>query len=244
MNAGSIGNSASPYTEDTLLPLSALQHLLYCQRQWALIHIERVWRENRWTAEGRRLHKNAHEGGPKTRDGERITRGLEVRSLAHGLFGVCDIVLWRAPEDGDRSISLTAAWRRADQEQRRLWTITPVEYKRGRPKKDDCDRAQLCGQALCLEEMLGVSIPSGQIFYGEKRRRFDVPFDDRLRGVTMEAAARLHELVRLGQTPPPVFNKRKCDRCSLYEQCLPKLPGRRQPASGWLEGRITTPLEE
>ena len=244
MNAGLTGNNPPIYAESDLIPLSALQHLLYCERQWALIHLERVWRENRLTAEGRRLHKNAHEGGPKSRDGERVTRGLEVRSFTHGLFGVCDIVLWKPPVDMPRSLSLPEAWRRADPDERKRWTVTPVEYKRGRPKKDDCDRAQLCGQALCLEEMLDVSIPAGQIFYGQTRRRVDVEFDDRLRSVTQAAAARLHELTRLRQTPRPIFNKRKCDRCSLRADCLPELPGRRRSASDWLERQLLMSKEE
>ncbi|MBA3315175.1 MAG: Dna2/Cas4 domain-containing protein [Planctomycetaceae bacterium] len=143
------------HPESDLLPLSALQHLAYCERQCALIHLERVWRENKLTAEGQRLHKNAHEGGPKTRDGERTTRGLEVKSLTLGLAGVCDVVLWQPPDDVAKSLSLPAAWRRASAEERRRWNIMPVEYKRGRPKTGDCDRVQLCGQALCLMRITG-----------------------------------------------------------------------------------------
>lgn len=211
------------YSEDDLLPVSALQHLLFCERQCALIHIERVWVENRFTAEGQVLHRQAHDGKPQTRDGVRITRGLPLSSLALGLIGQADVIEWRPPPDtsdhqADRSL---AAWLR----ERVVdgldgWTITPVEYKRGRPKQNDCDRVQLCAQALCLEEMLSVKISSGQLFYGEKRRRVDVSFDEPLRTTTRQAAARLHEMIGSGRTPLAVREK-KCDTCSLLPVCLP-----------------------
>ena len=224
-----------PYSEADLLPLSALQHLLYCERQCALIHIERVWVENRYTAEGQRLHKHAHEAGASSRGQQRTTRGLEVRSFSLGMFGRCDLVRLTAP-DG-RTESVTTAWRKADLPSRQDWTVTPVEYKRGRPKKNACDRVQLCGQAICLEEMLGVAIPSGQIFYGQTRQCVDVPFDDALRDQTAAAAARLHELFRGGVTPPAVYSKGKCGRCSLFEQCLPTLRHRGNVA-GWFERQL------
>ncbi len=216
------------WSEDELLPISALQHLLFCERQCALIHIERAWVDNLFTAEGQILHRKAHDGKPQTRDGVRITRGLPLRSFASGLVGQADVIEWRPPPDtsdrqADRSL---AGWLR----QRTTtgldgWTITPVEYKRGRPKRNDCDRVQLCAQALCLEEMLDVEIGSGQLFYGQKRRRVDVVLDARLREVTRQAAVRLHQLVRAGITPPAVREK-KCDTCSLLPVCLPDAMGR------------------
>lgn len=232
------------HSESDFLPLSALQHFVYCERQCALIHLERAWRENRLTAEGRRLHKNAHEGGPKTRNGERTTRGLEVRSLTLGLVGICDIVLWKPPDDLLPGLSLPEAWRQASPDDRQRWQITPVEYKRGKPKKSDCDRVQLCGQALCLEEMLGVSIPAGQLFYGKTRRRTDVPFDDSLRLRTRQAAERMRAMLASRVTPPALYDKAKCDRCSLMPDCLPKLSNRRHPASTWLERQLTMVEED
>ena len=212
-----------PYPESDLLPLSALQHLLFCERQCALIHLEQVWVENRFTAEGRILHRRAHEGKAQTRDGVRITRGLPLASLRLGLVGQADVIEWRPPpgvpdRQADRSL---AAWLR---ERTRAglagWTVTPIEYKRGRPKTNDCDRVQLCAQALCLEEMLDVEIAVGQLFYGTKKRRFDVNFDESLRAITKQAAARLHELIGSGRTPHAVREK-KCDTCSLLPVCLP-----------------------
>jgi len=128
-----------PYAEDDLLPLSGLQHLVFCERQWALIHIEQMWSENRLTAEGRALHDRAHDAGSESRPGLRIARGLRLRSLRLGLSGQADVVEFRAAPSG---VSLPA--------ENGLWQPFPVEYKRGRPKPDHCDHVQLCAQALCL----------------------------------------------------------------------------------------------
>lgn len=115
-----------------------------------------------------------------------------------------------------------ARWRVAASSRKTTWLPFPVEHKRGKPKPDDCDRVQLCAQALCLEEMLGMEVPSGAIFYGRTRRRLDVEFDGHLRDQTEKAAARLHQMVELGATPPPVYTK-KCLNCSLNDRCLPRV---------------------
>lgn len=188
------------YPECDLLPISALQHLLFCRRQCALIHVERVWAENRWTAEGRVLHQRAHAPTVERRPGVRTTRGMQLRSLELGLFGQADIIEFHG--DG------TSA------------QVVPIEYKRGQQKKGDEDRVQLCAQAICLEEMLGVRIPAGQIFYGTTRKRVDVPFDPRLRHLVRTSAAELHQMLRTGTTPP-ARREKKCDRCSLLHLCLP-----------------------
>jgi CRISPR-associated exonuclease Cas4 len=209
------------YAESDLLPLSALQHLLFCERQCALIHLERLWGENRFTAEGRVLHRKAHDGKPETRDGERITRGLPLRSFQLGLSGVADIVLWRPPPNASPGRKTLAEFIRSRPPGGLAgWEITPVEYKRGRPKANDCDRVQLAAQAMCLEEMLGVEISVGQLFYGLNRRRTDVQLDQPLRHAVRAAALRLHELMASGRTPPAVREK-KCDTCSLLNVCLP-----------------------
>lgn len=204
------------FPESDLLPISALQHLIYCERQAALIHNERLWAENRHTAEGRLLHDKAHQGRGETRDGVRLVRAVPVRSLRLGLFGVCDVVEFEPPRPSPEGSYLR---------------VTPIEYKRGRPKSHEADRAQLCAQALCLEEMLGVSIPSGQLFYGKTRRRRDVGFDDTLRRHTEQATARLRELIVSGVTPPAVYEKKKCDRCSLISLCMPGAMKPRRTAS-------------
>lgn len=230
------------YPEDDLLPISALQHLLFCERQCALIHVEQVWAENRFTAEGRHLHRKAHDAPPETRDGVRITRGLPLHSFRLGLSGQADVVEWEPPGSfRDSSRSLPQILREAAPEELRTWRVTPIEYKRGQPKKNDCDRVQLCAQALCLEEMLGVSLSSGLLFYGQKRRRFEVEFGESLRGTTETAAARLHELIAAGRTPP-ARREKKCDTCSLFDLCLPDLADGRRSARRFVDRSLAAVL--
>ena len=189
------------YSEDDLLPLSALQHLLYCDRQCALIHIEQVWGENRFTAEGRLAHDHVHSAGHEIRGDVHIARNLSLRSLRLGLIGKADVVEFHGA------------------------TPYPIEHKRGHSKTNRCDEVQVCAQALCLEEMLGKPVPEGALFYGEPRRRTPVVFDPALRTETEDAAARLHRLLETGLTPPAVYDKAKCERCSLLDQCKPKAAG-------------------
>lgn len=191
------------FPEDDLLPISALQHLLYCDRQCALIHVERLWAENSLTIQGRHLHERADRGRGESRPKGRITRSLVVRSMRLGLWGKADVVEFRPDSAGGASVPF------------------PVEYKRGRPKAHDADRVQLCAQALCLEEMLETNVPAGALFYGKTRRRLEVAFDESLRRITEDAAQRLHELLDSGTTPPAVYAREKCDRCSLKNLCLP-----------------------
>jgi len=197
------------FAEDSLLPLSGLQHLAFCERQWALIHIEQQWNENRWTAEGRLLHQNADEGPDETRGGVRIVRGLAIRSLRLGLSGKADVVEFPIQPPGPP---------------------LPVEYKRGRPKSEHWDEIQLCAQALCLEEMLSTAIAGGALYYGEPRRRLDVPFDASLRQETEDLARRMHHLYDEQRTPAPRLTPR-CKKCSLHQICEPEMLERRGSAS-------------
>ena len=189
------------HDESSLLPISALQHLLFCERQCALIHIEQLWSDNVFTAEGNLLHERTHEGPDESRPGVRITRALPVRSLDLGLSGQCDVVEFHLGSAGAspalESASLSSC------------TITLVEYKRGKPKAHAADEVQLCAQALCLEEMLGRPIASGALFYGKRRRQTPVKFDETLRGLTRESARRLHSLFASRVTPSAV---RVCSR--------------------------------
>jgi len=193
------------YTEDDLLPLSGLQHLAFCERQCALIHIEQAWAENLYTAEGRVLHERVDQADQVSRGDARVEYSMPLRSLRLGLIGKADVVEFHRIRDstGDR------------------WRPFPVEYKRGRPKKANVDKVQLCAQALCLEEMLGVEVPSGALFYGKTRHREDVDFDAELRPETEETAKRFHALIEAGVTPKSVYGK-QCDTCSLKDLCLPK----------------------
>jgi CRISPR-associated exonuclease Cas4 len=199
------------FPESSFLPLSALQHLAFCERQCCLIHIEQAWEENRLTAEGRLMHERVHGQETESRGGVLIVRGLKLRSLELGLTGVADVVEYHRVESG--GVALAG--------KKGLWQPFPVEYKRGKPKKDSCDEVQLCGQAMCLEEMLGCRIEAGALFYGASHKRHEVAFNQSLRDETKALAGRLHELIAQGKTPPAVFGK-KCERCSLVEICLPE----------------------
>lgn len=131
---------------------------------------------------------------------------MPVRSLELGLVGRCDVVGFRLLKG--------------------RWQPYPVEYKRGRPKKDNSDRVQLCAQALCLEEMLSVEVPAGALYYGKKKRRSEIVFDHSLRTITRETSKNLHELTNGRKTPPPQYSHR-CKSCSFVELCLPETAGRR-----------------
>ena len=202
------------YSEADFIPLSALQHYLYCPRQCALIHLEQVWTENAHTAEGRLLHEKADSGKTETRGDVKTVTGLLLRSTKLGLSGKADVVEFHCKEGA--------------------WLPYPVEYKRGRPKKHDADRAQLCAQAMCLEEMLGLPVLEGALFYGKTRRRQAVTFAAELREQVRQTALDVHEMLRRGTTPLPVVDER-CAACSLSEDCLPETIDKRQSASRYLE---------
>ncbi len=202
------------YSEDDLLPVSALQHLMFCPRQCALIHIERVWRENIFTAQGRVMHERVHGETAERRRDVRVEYGMSIRSLRLGLIGKADVIEFHRADNG-------------------TWRPFPVEYKRGRKKPDNRDNVQLCAQAMCVEEMLEVAVPRGAIYYGKERHRTDVLFDGALRAETTAAALRLHRLIRSGRTPPPVYED-KCDSCSLFDVCLPKTIGKNRSVKAYL----------
>jgi CRISPR-associated exonuclease Cas4 len=219
-----VNDGRAGFAEDELLPLSALQHLLFCERQCALIHVEQLWAENRLTVEGRHLHEKVDGGTRETRGDVRISRGVPLRSLRLGLIGKADAVEFhRDAADGDAA----------------RWVPFPVEYKRGRPKRDRSDEVQLCAQALCLEEMLGGAVTRGALFYGTTRRRLEVAFDAGLRTTTEGAAARLHQLVREGITPRAV-REPKCESCSLLHLCLPDALAPARSAAGYLQHVLRT----
>jgi CRISPR-associated exonuclease Cas4 len=190
------------YTEDDLIQLSALQHFMYCERQCALIHIEQLWDENLFTAEGRIMHDKVDTASRESRGNVRIEYGVPIRSLRLGLIGKADVVEFH--KQGDK------------------WIPFLVEYKRGKPKMDDCDKVQLCAQAICLEEMLNVEINNGALYYGRTHRREDVIFNEKLRMKTEDAAKKVHTLIESGMTPKAEYSK-KCKKCSLYERCMPKV---------------------
>ena len=218
------------YDEDDLLPISALQHLSFCERQWGLIHLEGLWDENRLTAEGHLLHDRAHDGENEVRGDVRLARGLRLRSLRLGLVGIADVVEFHRVLKGEDGISLEGV--------PGLWQPIIVEYKRGKPKIGHEDELQLCAQALCLEEMLKVSIQSSSLFYGQPRRRYDVVLADQLREEMASLAARLHELNSAGVTPLAEYSK-KCKNCSLLNLCLPKAASGHRDVHGYMARAVS-----
>lgn len=207
--------SGSLVPDNDLVPISALQHMLYCPRQCALIHLERIWMENALTAEGRLLHERVDLGASDRRDGVRVERSVALRSRRLGVTGIADVV---EVHDGGR--------------------VFPVEYKRGRPKRHRADEVQLCAQAICLEEMLGQQIPEGALFYGRTRRRAPVTFDAPLRELTGRVARDVRRLFSSGLTPRPIHEARKCDRCSLKSACKPETLERTPRVRRWLAKAI------
>jgi len=209
----------SPYSEEDLLPISALSHLLFCERRAMLVHLEEAWRDNVYTVEGRNVHENAHEAGTCVEGNIRIARGLWLRSFQLGLVGKADVIEFHSGADMDderHSVILSGAEGR--------WKPFPVEYKRGRRRHERGYEVQVCAQAMCLEEMLNVKVPCGALYYAATHRRLDLVFNENLRKETIAAAARLHELMQLGVTPEAIYGK-KCESCSMIDVCLPENTG-------------------
>jgi CRISPR-associated exonuclease Cas4 len=205
------------YSEEDYLLLSGVQHYAFCPRQWALIHIENIWVENYLTASGRILHNKAHDGSLAEKRGNKITfRSLRVSSSRLGISGECDVVEFNSSRKG---IPLKGY--------EGLWLPFPVEYKRGKTKISDCDRLQLCAQAVCLEEMLCCEIEKGALFYGEPRRREQVDLTNDLRGELESTIKEMHRLFSRQHTPKAKKGK-QCNACSLKDYCLPKLSNYRE----------------
>lgn len=208
------------FREEDYLMLSGLQHFAFCRRQWALIHIEQQWAENFRTADGRLMHDRAHDSDFREKRGDVIiTRAMQVSSAELGISGECDIVEFHKAADGIRMNGLDGTYQ-----------VIPVEYKRGKPKENDCDAVQLCAQALCLEEMLCCEIPQAYLFYGETRRRQAVTLDAALRKRTTDMIAEMHALYRRQHTPK-VKRTKSCNACSLRDICLPVLNQQRSAAA-------------
>jgi len=209
------------FLEDELLPISALSHACYCERRFALIHLEQEWQENRFTAEGRVLHERVDAEHHESRRLFKQEYGMAVRSLKHGLIGKCDLVeLWY---NNDGSVE----------------KVSPVEFKRGKKKADDTDRVQLCAQVLCLEEMLNITIDSGQFYYLQEHRRTNEAVDAPLREKTIALIERIMKIRETGETSAAKYEKRKCDNCSLVGLCMPKSTGDgHKKVGGYIEAQL------
>lgn len=190
------------FEEESLLPISALQHLLFCERQWGLIHLEQIWLDNHLTMEGNYLHQKVDIPSAERRNSIKIVRSLKIRSLQYGIAGIADVVEFH-PQQGGVQIPY------------------PIEYKRGKPKETDIDIVQLCAQVLCLEEMLGIPIQNGAFYYDEIKRRKEINISAEIRNATIELIERMHKLYKEQKTPPAKFSK-ACFQCSLIHHCMPQ----------------------
>lgn len=204
--------------DDDLIPISALQHYLYCPRQCALIHVERLWVESRHTAEGRLLHKRTDRPSAEARKGIRTVTAMPLVDMATGITGIADVVEYHRRDSVDYPF--------------------PVEYKRGRPKTHRADEVQLCAQALCLESMSGLQVDAGALYYGETVRRLDVTFDAELRSLTRQTIDDTRAMFASGRTPLADYDAHRCDRCSLIELCQPRLLNRSGGVQSWLRGQL------
>jgi CRISPR-associated exonuclease Cas4 len=214
------------YADEDMLPLSGIQHFAFCRRQWALIHIEQQWRENSLTIGGDFLHERAHNEKAREKRGGIITaRALAVSSRRLGLSGQCDVVEFLPSENGTPLHGETGKY-----------IPFPVEYKSGKAKSDDCDRLQLCAQAMALEEMLACDVPAGALFYGKIRRREEVAFTPELRESVCAAAQEMHALFTRGHTPKARAGKH-CKSCSMLDVCLPGL-GLTRTAADYIAERV------
>jgi len=180
--------------------ISALQHYVFCPRQFALIHVEQAWADNRFTAEGNILHERVDSGAAEQRKGTRYERSVMLKSERYKITGKMDLL---------------------EIEQSDPPKYLPVEYKRGKPKVGDWDRVQVCAQALCIEEMRDTEVTKGAIWYWEVRRREMVEIDNALRAVTIDAIENAHAILNSGKTPLPTKNTKRCRACSLLDLCEP-----------------------
>lgn len=210
----------STYSDDDLLLLSGIQHFAFCERQWALIHIEKQWAESVRTVEGQQLHERVDDPFfTETRDNIKVVRSAPLVSRKLGLNGIADIVEFHE----FKTIGVSK--------------VVIVEYKRGKPKTDDRDEVQLCAQAMCLEEMLGIKVEYGYFYYGQTRHRHEVGFDEQLRGRVTQLAKGMHELFEKGITPTAHKNS-KCKLCSLVDLCLPELGSKKNKAQKYISSLV------
>lgn len=200
------------YAEEDYLMISGIQHFKFCRRQWALIHIEQQWAENEHTVIGELMHKKAHDPYlTEKRKDAIIARALPVASREMGVTGECDVVEFHRCEDGIRLHG-----------HRGLFSVYPIEYKKGKPKATEEDQLQLTAQAMCLEEMFSTQIMEGALFYGETKRREVVEITEALRREVKETFLEMHQYYERKYTPKVKMSK-GCNRCSLKEICMPRL---------------------
>jgi CRISPR-associated exonuclease Cas4 len=220
-----------PSTDDeALFPLSAICHYAFCPRRCALVHTERLWSDNYFTASGETLHETVDRGGSESRRERRLARSLHLKSAALGIYGIADVVEFYRDDAAGAAIR---GWSGR-------WLPCPVEYKWGTAKNERPYMHQLCAQAICLEEMLGVRLSEGVLFLGAARHRKSVSLDETLRAETRDICAAIHRLLDSGEIPPPNCGPH-CKSCSMADDCLPSAS--RRSARAWLDRAIGEALQ-
>lgn len=204
-----------PYTDEEMLMLSGIQHFAFCPRQWGLAYIDLQWEDNVLTTEGQIVHRHVDDPAyrPVVR-GVVCLRSVRIASSQLGLYGVADLIELYPSDRAIPGITLTHPGYPGH------WRPYPIEYKHGKPKRDNVDAVQLAAQAMCLEEQYGIRIPEGAIYYAEIRRREIVEFSDELRSEVVRLTAEMHRLFGDG-TLPQAERRPACRSCSLVEVCMP-----------------------
>jgi len=229
MEGGGLGKLTMPteYTAEDLLLISGIQHFLFCRRQWALIYIENQWQENQFTFEGHLLHERVDDPYfSESRKNIFISRSVPVASYTLGITGICDVVEFIQDTDGVFIADKGAPYK-----------PFPIEYKRGKPKREPVDEVQLCAQAMCLEEMLSTSISEGAIYYGQTRHREPVVFSAELRTLVKDLIEEMHGYYKRKYTPK-VKPTKACRSCSLQDICLPDVLNKRESVHTYINNYL------
>ena len=202
------------YSDDDMLMLSGIQHYRFCPRQWALIHIEQQWDDNRLTMEGSLQHKHVDDPFYRQKCGDFISlRSVSVASHELGLYGITDVIELHPVDDEVNAIT--------HPRYPGYWQPYPIEYKHGKPKRNEVDEVQLAAQAMCLEEQYGIRIEYGAFYYAEVRHRMEVCFSDELRDIVKTCTTDMHTIFDSGRLPA-IQRGRHCERCSLNNLCMPE----------------------
>lgn len=201
------------HTDDEMLMLSGIQHYRFCPRQWALFDIEQQWEDNVLTIEGTILHRRVDDPFYRQKCGDNITlRSVRLASYELGLYGIADVVELLPTEEGGITHPKYPG----------RWRPVPIEYKHGRPKRNEVDEVQVAAQAMCLEEMYSIRIDNAAFFYGEIKRRVEITITEEHRNIVRTCSAQMHEMFKSGQLPEPHYS-RGCEKCSLINLCMPKI---------------------
>ncbi|ANY65570.1 CRISPR-associated protein Cas4 [Paenibacillus sp. BIHB 4019] len=212
--------------EEDFLMLSGIQHFNFCRRQWALIHIEQQWEENVRTVEGAHLHRKADQPMLREKRGDKlIVRALPVQSRRLGISGICDVVEFVRDSSG---VPLAG--------EEGVYLPYPVEYKRGKPKRNDSDRSQLVAQLMCLEEMLMCELSLGYLYYDEIKHRVEVPVTEADKAKVKQSLEEMRHYYERNHTPRAKTGTH-CQSCSLNVVCLPEML-ERKPVSSFIESRL------